>query len=232
MGHGNITDLGAPNPTAHGFCWSTSAAPTINDFIIDKGAASSTGAYTAELTGLTNAPMEYYVRAFATCTLGTTYYGEEVRFTTIATPSTQALDIIFSNIKPTHMTLNWTVGSGAKRAVFVTEITNTKALALPEDGTTYDPDAVYGHGSQIGTSGWYCVYNGVGTEVTITGLTPNTYYRAMVCEYNGPAGNEFYNRSTSTNNPNEVASIPVSNWALYLSLVLMGVVMLRRFLKM
>ena len=231
MGHGNITDLGAPNPTAHGFCWSTTPVPTINDFIIDKGAASSTGAYTAELTGLTNAPTEYYVRAFATCTLGTTYYGEEVRFTTIATPTTQAIDIIFSNIEPTHMTLDWTTGSGSKRAVFVTEISNTKATASPVNGTTYNPNVVYGNGDQIGTSRWYCVYNGTGTQVTIEGLTPNTYYKAMVCEYNGPAGNEFYNTNTSTNNPNEVASVPVSDWAIYMGIFLIGGLLVIRFRK-
>jgi hypothetical protein len=32
-GNGNLTDLGIPNPTAHGICWSTSTNPTKDDFV-------------------------------------------------------------------------------------------------------------------------------------------------------------------------------------------------------
>ncbi len=50
--NGNITDLGTPNPTAHGFAYSpTDPTPDIEtDSVTDEGAASSTGAFTSDLT--------------------------------------------------------------------------------------------------------------------------------------------------------------------------------------
>jgi|WetSurMetagenome_2_1015567.scaffolds.fasta_scaffold16986_2 hypothetical protein len=83
-GNVNITDLGSSNPTAYGVCWNTTGTPTTSDNYVDKGAASATGAYTASLTGLT-ASTTYYVRAYATNTVGTSY-GAEVTFKTKTTP--------------------------------------------------------------------------------------------------------------------------------------------------
>lgn len=79
-GNGNITNVGVPNPTAYGVCWSTNTAPTILNSKTDKGATSTTGAFTASMTGLSG-NTTYYVRAFATNTAGTSY-GTEVSFTT------------------------------------------------------------------------------------------------------------------------------------------------------
>lgn len=81
-GNGNITDLGGPNPTAHGVCWSTSANPTTSDSHTNEGAAGATGAFTSNMTGL-SPNTTYYVRAYATNTGGTSY-GNEVNFTTKA----------------------------------------------------------------------------------------------------------------------------------------------------
>jgi hypothetical protein len=79
-GNGNITDLGAPNPTAHGVCWNTTGTPTIAGSHTDEGAAVATGAFTTSMTGLL-AATDYYVRAYATNEAGTAY-GNEVNFTT------------------------------------------------------------------------------------------------------------------------------------------------------
>jgi hypothetical protein len=84
MGNGNITYLGTTNPTAHGVCWSTSANPTIVDSKVDKGAASATGPFTADITGLAEGTT-YHVRAYATNSAGTSY-GSDVTFTTGVTP--------------------------------------------------------------------------------------------------------------------------------------------------
>jgi hypothetical protein len=81
-GNGNITDLGIPNPTAHGFCWNTTGTPTLADSITDEGAAAATGAFTSNMTGL-SANTTYHVRAYATNTAGTAY-GNQVSFTTEA----------------------------------------------------------------------------------------------------------------------------------------------------
>jgi len=78
-GNGNITDLGDPNPTAHGVCYSTTEMPTIADSTTDEGAASATGAFTTSMTNLTPGTL-YYVRAYATNAAGTGY-GQQVSFT-------------------------------------------------------------------------------------------------------------------------------------------------------
>ena len=82
-GNGNITDLGAPNPTEHGVVWSTSLNPTIADSKTTDGAVSATGAFTSSITGLTPGTL-YHVRAYATNTQGTVY-GDDVTFTTYST---------------------------------------------------------------------------------------------------------------------------------------------------
>jgi len=79
-GSGNITDLGSPNPMAHGVCWSTSTNPSLSDTCTDNGPASVTGLFTVNMTGL-SPKTTYHVRAFATNTSGTGY-GEEGTFTT------------------------------------------------------------------------------------------------------------------------------------------------------
>jgi hypothetical protein len=95
IGHGNITDLGIPNPTAHGVCWNTSGTPTLADGSSNRGAASSTGSFNTVIAGL-SAYTTYYVRAFATNSAGTAY-GNEVSFTTLGvvpTVTTQAVTAI------------------------------------------------------------------------------------------------------------------------------------------
>ncbi|MFZ6027423.1 MAG: choice-of-anchor D domain-containing protein, partial [Chloroflexota bacterium] len=79
-GNGTLTDLGAPNPTAHGMVWNTTGSPTLADASSDEGAATSTGAFTSTLSGLLPGTT-YYVRAYATNAAGTAY-GNEVSFTT------------------------------------------------------------------------------------------------------------------------------------------------------
>jgi hypothetical protein len=79
-GNGNITDLGSPNPTAHGVCWNTTGAPEITNSCTDEGGTSSTGEFTSLMTGL-SPNTTYYVRAYVSNFAGISY-GGEVNFTT------------------------------------------------------------------------------------------------------------------------------------------------------
>lgn len=97
------------------------------------------------------------------------------------------------------MTIGWTNGNGSKRAVFLKQASS--GTALPVDDATYIANAAFGSGTQIGSSGWYCVYNGTGSSVTITSLALGTAYIAQVFEYNGDAGSEKYFNDTATDNP-------------------------------
>ncbi len=76
----NAIVTGKPNPTQHGFCWNTSGMPTIEDNRSQQGSLTSPGPFTHHFTGLIPAS-KYFVRAYATNTLGTGY-GNEVFFIT------------------------------------------------------------------------------------------------------------------------------------------------------
>ena len=90
-GNGNITNLGAPNPTDHGVVWSTLANPTIADNKTTDGPVSVTGAFTSNITGLTAGTI-YHVRAYATNSANTSY-GTDVTFTSaLATNTTYYVD--------------------------------------------------------------------------------------------------------------------------------------------
>jgi hypothetical protein len=80
--NGNVTNLGDPYPTQHGFVWNTTGAPTTSDNKTIGGPIYATGAFTASLTKLTPS-ITYHMRAYATNSSGTAY-GNEVIFTTNA----------------------------------------------------------------------------------------------------------------------------------------------------
>ena len=111
----------------------------------------------------------------------------------------QAPNIQFDNIRGTMFDISWEYGNGYARAVFVKE--GSFEVADPDDSVTYTANAIFGQGDQIESSGWFCVYNGVGTSVTITGLTGNTVYYVKVLEYYGTADFEEYITGTATGNP-------------------------------
>jgi len=102
-------------------------------------------------------------------------------------------------------------GNGTSIVVFAQA--GSSGTSAPVDNTTYTANPVFGSGTQIGTTGWYCVYNGersgsLGFIPTITGLTPNTAYRFHVVDYNGPAGSEKYSPTSVTNNPFQLSTFP------------------------
>ncbi len=80
-GGGNVTDEGGASVTAKGICWSTSYNPTTSNFTY--GGGSGPGSFTGTMTGL-SAGTTYYVRAYATNSVGTAY-GVNLSFTTPAT---------------------------------------------------------------------------------------------------------------------------------------------------
>ncbi len=80
---GNVSSDGGATVTARGVCWSTSQNPTISNSKTVDG--TSTGSFTSTITGLTK-NTTYYVRAYATNSIGTSY-GEQKTFTTVANDS-------------------------------------------------------------------------------------------------------------------------------------------------
>ena len=97
-------------------------------------------------------------------------------------PSTQASNIVFSNITTTSMDISWTSGNGDAAIVLVHE--GTAVDTDPVSGTSYTADNNFsGSPDEIGT-GNFVVYNGTGNSFTLSGLTSATTYYAEVYEYN------------------------------------------------
>ncbi len=124
----------------------------------------------------------------------------------------QASNVTFSNIFGSSVTAGWTNGDGSARTVFIAN--TSSGTPAPVNGTVYVANPVFGSGSQIGASGWYCVYNGTGSSVNITGLSPSSTYSVMVVESNGSSSGIVYNTNTATNNPNTVTTTAPSHDAL------------------
>lgn len=112
-------------------------------------------------------------------------------------PTLAASNITFTNLTSTGFKLNWNNGNGAQRLVLVRSLTAVNAS--PSDGTSYNANAAFPTGSQIGTDN-FVVYKGTGNSVQISSLTPSTVYHVSVIEFNGLAGVENYRGSGAINN--------------------------------
>ena len=77
---GEVTAAGGAEVTERGVCWSTNQNPTIDGSHASNG--TGTGSYTVNMTDLAEST-KYYVRAYATNSVGTSY-GSQVEFTTLA----------------------------------------------------------------------------------------------------------------------------------------------------
>ncbi len=76
---GNITWNGGANITSRGVCWSTSPNPTVA-LTTKTTNGTGSGSFSSTLSGL-NSNSQYYIRAYATNSVGTAY-GNQVIFTT------------------------------------------------------------------------------------------------------------------------------------------------------
>ena len=86
---GNIIDDGGSKVVEYGVCYSTSTNPDISDSKIV--CESGVGEFMCDLTDLTR-NTKYYVRAYATNSIGTAY-GNEIKFTTRDKIQTEAVDL-------------------------------------------------------------------------------------------------------------------------------------------
>ncbi|MDD5363570.1 MAG: T9SS type A sorting domain-containing protein [Ignavibacteria bacterium] len=200
------TALPATNVTSSAFRSNWTSAANATKYRLDVSTASDFSSFLTgynnldvgnvlyyDMSGLSSGTYYYRVRAENS-------YGQSIHSNTITAaivPSTQASNIIFSNVTPKTFKISWTRGNGNSSSVFL--YSGSSGTPSPSNGTVYNYNPYFQTGSQLGTSGWYCIYNGTGTSVTAAGLSFNTTYRAMVCETGGTTS-PSYNMSTASNN--------------------------------
>jgi len=109
----------------------------------------------------------------------------------IPVPANQAWNISVPTTAYSSGTISWANGDGEKRVVFLRE--DLDLAYFPVNGTTYVASADWSSkGTQIGATGWYCVYNGTGNSVSLSNLTWGQTYKVLIKEYNGDSGWEQY----------------------------------------
>ena len=87
---GNVTSDGGSAVTARGVCWATTSTPTTSNSKTTDG--TGTGSFASSITGLTPG-VTYYIRAYATNIIGTTY-GDQVTTTTMVIIPTITTNVV------------------------------------------------------------------------------------------------------------------------------------------
>jgi len=176
---GNITNDGGAAITARGVCWSTSSNPTILNSKTNDGAG--TGSFTSSITGLTPGAT-YYVKAYATNNIGTSYGNE---FTITAT----AISPVLTTGNISNITAATAVSGGN-----ITTDGGSPVTARGVCWSTSSNPTIADNKTSEGT--------GTGSFTSaITGLTPGTtyYFRAYATNSIGTAyGNQVTAITTAT----------------------------------
>jgi len=151
---GNVTNAGGSTVTARGVCWSSTQNPTTANSKTSDG--TGTGTFTSSITGLLPGST-YYVKAYATNAIGTTY-GSQL---TLNTPKTTPT---LTTTSPTNITNNSASSGG--------NITNDGGALVTERGICWST-------SQNPTKSNSKNPNGTGTgsfTSSLSGLTSGTTY--------------------------------------------------------
>ena len=155
---GNVTDDGGATVTARGVCWSTSLNPTITDSHTTNG--NGTGSFTSNIAGLTSATT-YYVRAYATNSIGTAY-GEVLTFTTPnpndGLPCSGAATVTDYDDN-TYNTVQIGAQCWMKENLRTTHYSNGTSIALGSSTSTTTAYRYYPNNSSANVSSYGYLYN-------------------------------------------------------------------------
>jgi len=193
-GGGNVTSDGGAAVTVRGICWNTSTAPT-TALLTKTSDGAGIGTFVSSLTGLTVGTV-YYVRAYATNSVGTSY-GNEVNFTQpgvgLPTVSTTPLTNIFASTAMSGVDVTSDGGSVVTAAGICWDTNPGPTIALPT--STFA-------GSGIGNF-----------PSNLFGLLPSTLYyvRAYATNANGTSYGAEFSFTTLTASTPIVSTNPVTN---------------------
>lgn len=178
---GSITEDGGASITARGVCWNTDSGPTVTNSKTTDG--YGTGFYTSSLTNLSPGTT-YYIRAYATNSVGTSY-GNEISF---ATPA------IISTIATTSITAITTSSASSGG-----NISNDGGGSITARGVCWNTSSVPTISNNRTTDG-----TGTGSFVcSLTALNPGTKYfvRAYATNIAGTSYGSEITFSTLANLP-------------------------------
>jgi hypothetical protein len=121
-------------------------------------------------------------------------------------PTTQASDISFTSTGSSEVSLTWTAGNGDGSMVVVRAEGTTEVD--PVDFNDYTANTAIGSAGTTG-AGNFVVFKGLGTSVTVNGLSPETTYYFKVYEYNneGALSNYKIDGYPSGTNPNSTTTL-------------------------
>lgn len=176
---GNITNDGGAAISARGVCWSTATNPTITNSKTTDGSGS--GTFTSTVTGLST-NTTYYVRAYATNSIGTAY-GNQITFTTTATIATVSTNTV-SNITSTTASSGGNISADGGAAITSRGV----CWSTSQNPTTSDSKTSDGSGTGNFNS-------------SITGLSPNTTYYIRAYAINS-VGTSYGTQSSFTTSAN------------------------------
>jgi len=170
---GTVESNGGSEVISRGVCWSTSPTPTIADNHITENAGI--GSFTVTITNLSSG-IAYYVRAYATNSIGTTY-GEEVSFTT----SCATLPVTISgNTNVDYGQSTTLTASGADTYQWSNGATTNEITVSPSTSGTYRVTGTNQYGC-TGTASIYVTVNNVVPTVTTTNICNITSNSAIGC---------------------------------------------------
>jgi CubicO group peptidase (beta-lactamase class C family) len=162
IGGGNITNDGGESIIARGVCWNTNPNPTIANSITTNG--TGIGSFTSNLTGLTPNTL-YYVRAYATNSLGTSY-GSQLTFTTQETMYFPPNDSSNTWETKTISSLGWNQ-SAVQPLLDYLELKHSKSFIILVNGRIVMENYFNGHSA---TTPWYWASAGKTLTATVTGI--------------------------------------------------------------
>jgi uncharacterized protein (TIGR02145 family) len=182
---GTITYDGGGTISARGVCWSTEPGPIIDDSFTSDG--TGTGDFASNMSGLTDSTI-YYVRAYATNSVGTGYGTEQVFVTSVEDYDGNIYHNVVigdqvwmaENLRVTHYRDGTLIPNVTDSGVWSSFI--DVAPPGPDPGTRFDGYVSYNNDpTNITTYGllynWWVITT---DELRLTGQFQSTYYNSPV----------------------------------------------------
>lgn len=159
---GTVFNDGGSNVTARGICWNTIANPTIANSKTIEG--TGTGTFTSNLTDLIP-NTTYYIRAYATNSVGTSY-GNEISFNTDENMYFPPSDGTNTWETKSIESLGWNQ-SAVQPLLDYLELKHSKSFIVLVNGRIVLENYFNGHSA---TTPWYWASAGKTLTATVTGI--------------------------------------------------------------